>query len=58
MIGLTNAVRSHMELAQHAGQLDRARVLALCQEGETLCGPMEDQERLAFFRQVRQQLEA
>ena len=58
IIGLTNAVRRHMELAQHAGQLDRARVLALCREGEALCGPMEDQERLAFFRQVRQQLEA
>ena len=57
MIGLENAVRRHVELAQHTGELDRARVLALCQEGEALCGPMEDQKRLAFFRQVRQRLE-
>lgn len=46
-----------MMLAQHTGGLDRARVLALCREGEALCGPMEDQDRLAFFRHVRQQLE-
>jgi tetratricopeptide (TPR) repeat protein len=56
IIGLGNAVRRHIELARHTGDLDHARVLALCEEGEALCGPMEDQERLAFFRQVRQQL--
>ncbi len=54
---LRDCVICHLMLAQHAGQLDRAHALALCREGEALCGPMEDQERLAFFRQVRQQLE-
>jgi hypothetical protein len=58
IIGLGNAIRRHVELAQHTGELDRDRVLALCQEGEALCGPMEDQEGLAFFRQVRQQLQS
>ena len=57
MIGLANAVRRHVELAQQTGELDRAHVLALCQEGEALCEKMEDHQRLAFFRQVRQQLE-
>jgi len=57
MVGLRNVVILHLELAEHTGELDRARVLALCQEGEALCGPMEDTERLAFFRRVRQQLE-
>jgi tetratricopeptide (TPR) repeat protein len=56
-IGLQNAVLRHVELAQYIDELDRDRVLALCQEGEALCGPMEDQERLAFFRRVRQQLQ-
>jgi hypothetical protein len=58
VIGLENAIRRHLELAQHTGKLAHARVLALCQEGEALCGPMEDQERLTFFRQVRQQLQS
>ena len=57
MVGLRNVVTLHLEMVQHTGELDRARVLALCQEGEALCGPMEDKERLAFFRQVRQQLQ-
>ncbi|MEE9616961.1 MAG: hypothetical protein V3T90_08140, partial [Anaerolineae bacterium] len=57
MVGLRNVVILHLELVQHTGELDRTRVLALCQEGEALCGPMEDTERLAFFRQVRQQLQ-
>jgi hypothetical protein len=49
-------VISHLVLAERTGELDVDRVLALCQEGEALCGLMEDQERLAFFRQVRQPL--
>jgi hypothetical protein len=57
MVGLRNVVISHLQLAEHTGELDRARVLALCREGEALCGPMEDQEGLAFFRRVRQQLQ-
>ena len=56
MVGLQNVVMVHLTLAQRTGELDVDRVLALCQEGETLCGPMEDHERLAFFRQVRQSL--
>ena len=39
------------------GELDVERVLALCSDGEALCGPMEDKEGLAFYRQVRQALE-
>ena len=57
MVGLGNAVLRHVELAQHTDELNRARVLALCREGEALCVPMEDQDSLAFFRHVRQQLE-
>lgn len=55
--GLENAIRRQVELAEQTGELDRAHVLALCREGEALCGPMEDKEGLAFFRQTRQQLE-
>jgi tetratricopeptide (TPR) repeat protein len=58
MVGLRNVVIFHLQLAERTGELDRARVLALCREGEALCGPMEDQERLDFFRQVRQQLQS
>jgi hypothetical protein len=58
IIGLENTIRRHLELAQHTGKLDHARVLTLCQEGEALCGPMGNQEGLDFFRQVRQQLQS
>jgi hypothetical protein len=50
-------ISCYSALAEHPGDLDRARVLALCREGESLCGPMEDREGLAFFRQAREQLE-
>jgi len=39
------------------GSIDRARVLALCEEGEALCAQMGDDQRQAFFSQVRQQLQ-
>ena len=42
---------------ERVGLLDRARVLALCQEVEALCESMEDKDGLAFFRQARQQLQ-
>jgi len=58
MVGLRNVVIFHLEMTERTGELDRARVQALCQEGEALCGPMEDQEGLAFFRRVRQQLQS
>jgi len=57
MVTLQNLVRIHWMLAQRTGELDAERVLALCREGEALCGPMEDEEGLAFYRQVRQALE-
>ncbi len=57
IIGLMNAVRRYLEFAECTGELDRERVLALCREGEALCGPMQDRERLAFFQQARQELE-
>ena len=57
ILALYYAVHSHLELAQHTDELDHARVLVLCREGEALCEKMEDRQRLAFFRQVRQQLE-
>jgi tetratricopeptide (TPR) repeat protein len=57
IVGLGNAVRQHLELAQHTGALDREHVLDMCQEGEKICGLMQEEERLAFFRQARQQLE-
>jgi tetratricopeptide (TPR) repeat protein len=57
IVGLGNAVRCHVELAEQTGELDGTCLLALCHEGEALCGPMGDHERLAFFRQVRRQLE-
>ena len=57
ILALYHDVSCHLALAEHTGDLDRTRVLGLCGEGEALCGPMEDQTRLAFFRQVREQLE-
>jgi hypothetical protein len=50
-------VVSHLQLAERTGSFDLARVLALCEEGETLCAQMEDDQRQAFFSQVRQQLQ-
>jgi hypothetical protein len=57
ILALYYDVSCHLAFGKHTGDLDRARVLALCQEGEALCGPMEDREGLVFFRQVREQLE-
>jgi hypothetical protein len=37
--------------------LDVQRVQDQCREGEALCEPMGDLERLVLFRDVRQQLE-
>jgi hypothetical protein len=44
-------------LAERTGSIERARVLALCEEGETLCAQMGDEQRQAFFSQVRQRLQ-
>ena len=52
-----DSVISHLMLAQRTGELDVERVLALCREGEALCGPMQDVEGLAFYQQVRRALE-
>ena len=57
ILALYYDVACYLELFECTGELDRTRVLALCQEREALCGPMEDKECLAFFRQVRQQLQ-
>jgi hypothetical protein len=57
ILALSNAVRCHLQLAAFTHELDADRVLALCREGEPLCAAMEDQQRLAFFHQVREMLE-
>jgi hypothetical protein len=53
---LTDDVICHRMLAERTGSIDRVRVLALCEEGETLCAQMGDEQRKAFFNQVREQL--
>lgn len=50
-------VVSHLQLAERTGSIDHARVLALCDEGEASCAQMGDDQRRAFFSQVRQQLQ-
>jgi tetratricopeptide (TPR) repeat protein len=54
---LRDNVICHLMLAERTSSIDRARVLALCDEGQTLCAQMGDEQRKAFFRQVRQRLQ-
>ena len=51
------AVICHLQLAECTEELDVHLVLALCTEGEARCKTMEDEDGLAFFRQVRETLE-
>ena len=55
-LAVRECVVCHWMLAQRTGELDAERVLALCREGEALCRPMQDEEGLAFYRQVRRAL--
>jgi hypothetical protein len=54
---LSDAIFCHVMLEEGSGELDVQRVQDLCREGEALCEPMGDLERLVLFRDVRQQLE-
>ena len=57
ILALRDDVISHLQLAECTEELDRDGVLALCVEGEVRCKTMEDEDGLAFFRQVRETLE-
>jgi tetratricopeptide (TPR) repeat protein len=54
---LMDNVICHLVLAERTGSIDHDRVLALCEEGERLCAQMADDQRKAFFNQVRQRLQ-
>jgi tetratricopeptide (TPR) repeat protein len=58
LVGLNNAIRLHLELAQFTGELNKEHVLDMCREGERICDLMQEGKHLTFFCQVRQQLES
>jgi len=57
IVGLLNNVTYHLILAERTGSIDHDRVLALCDEGETLCAQMGDDQRKAFFNELINTLE-
>jgi tetratricopeptide (TPR) repeat protein len=54
---LKDCIMTRLELTEQSRRLDSGPLLALCREGEALCGQMEDEEGLAFIRPIRQYLE-